>query len=337
MTTNDSAAPIRIGLLGAARITPSAVLEPAAKMSNVEVTRVAARNPLRAAAFASEHSIAGIAASYEELINADDVDVVYNPLPMSLHAEWTIAALRAGKDVFCEKPFASNAVEATEMVRVAEEEGRVLCEAFHYRYHPMFGRILNEVTSGRIGKLERVEAIFNVPISRESPSGEVDIRWDYAASGGSLMDLGCYPMSWVRHVTREEPTVISAEATEDPAKIDASMTCELAFPSGATGSVTSAMERGPEIGLTITGTHGSIVATNPMAPQKGNVLTITTANGVTTGPVDAGISYEHMLRAFVDHLVHGAPFPTQGQDSINNMAAIDAVYKAAGLPLRGMG
>lgn len=331
MTTS----PIRIGLLGAARITPKALIEPVGKRSDVEITRVGARDRNRAEAFAAEHGIAGVSNSYAEVIEADDVDVVYNPLPMSLHAEWTIAALRAGKHVFCEKPFASNAIEAAEMVRVADEEDRVLCEAFHYRYHPMFAHILSELASGRIGELRRVEGVFAVPISRESPGGAVDIRWDYEASGGSLMDLGCYPMSWVRHVTGEEPTVVSAEAVEDPEKVDAFMTCELAFPSGATGSVTSAMERGPEIALTITGSLGTIVANNPMAPQMGNQLTITTAAGTTAGPVDAGISYDHMVRAFLDHLVHGAPFPTMGQDSINNMAAIDAVYLAAGLPIRG--
>jgi len=327
--------PVRIGLLGAARITPKALIEPVAKISGVEVTRVGARDRGRAQAFADEHGIAGVSDSYRDVILANDVDVVYNPLPMSLHAEWTIAALRAGKDVFCEKPFASNATEAAEMVRVAKEQGRVLCEAFHYRYHPMFRRILDEVASGRIGTVTRVEGIFTVPISRTSPSGDLDIRWDYTASGGSLMDLGCYPMSWVRHITGEEPRVVSAEAIEDPDKIDAYMTCELAFPSGATGSVTSAMDRERDIALTVTGTEGSMYARNPMAPQMGNELTITTAAGTTSAPVDGGISYDHMVQAFLNHLVHGAPFPTMGADSVNNMAAIDAVYSAAGLPVRG--
>jgi len=284
---------IRIGILGAARIAPKALIEPAAKLAGVEVTRVAARSRDRAQAFADEHDIAGVSDSYADLIVADDVDVVYNPLPMSLHAEWTIAALRAGKHVFCEKPFASNATEAAEMVRVADEEGLVLGEAFHYRYHPMFSHIMDEVASGRIGTIERVEGTFNVEIAKQTASGALDLRWDYETSGGSLMDLGCYPMSWVRHVTGEEPTVISAEAVVDEPKIDTAITCELAFPSGATGSVTSAMTGAFETRLTIQGSAGRIDAVNPMAPQ------------------------------------------VSGQDSINNMAAIDAVYLAAGLPLRG--
>jgi len=320
---------IRFGILGAARIAPKALIGPVAKLPGVEVTRVAARDPERAKAFAAAHGIAGVAADYAELVAADDVDVVYNPLPMSLHHRWTIAALRAGKHVFCEKPFASNAAEATEMVEVAEETGLVLGEAFHYRYHPMFLRILDEVASGRLGRIERVEGRFEVPI------GQPDIRWDYATSGGSLMDLGCYPMSWVRHITGEEPEVVEAEAEVGPPNIDAAIRAELRFPSGATGSVASAMNRGRAIDLVVVGSDGRLEATNPMAPQMGNQLTITTDAGVTSGPIDGGISYDHMVRAFVDHLVHGAPFPTAAADSIANMAAIDAVYQTAGLPVRG--
>ncbi|MEM8922283.1 MAG: Gfo/Idh/MocA family oxidoreductase [Actinomycetota bacterium] len=327
---------VRFGVLGAARIAPKALLLPAAKLDGVEVTVVAARDRGRAEAFAAEHGIGSVVDGYADVIVSDEVDVVYNPLPMSLHAEWTIAALRAGKHVLCEKPFASNAAEAAEMVRVAEETGLVLGEAFHYRYHPMFERILGEVASGRIGRLRRVEGRFQVPIGgRPGTVDQPDIRWDFATSGGSLMDLGCYPMSWVRHVTGEEPEVVSASAVEGPPNVDASIEAELRFPSGATGLVASAMEGERRIELVIEGTEGSIEAVNPMAPQMGNTLTVTTAAGRTSGPIEAGISYDHMLRAFVDHLVLGSPFPTRGTDSVANMAAIDAVYAAAGLPLRG--
>ena len=322
--------PLRFGVLGAARIAPPALIEPAQTIDTVAVTRIAARDRSRAEAFAADHGIPNVSDDYRGVIEADDVDVVYNPLPMSLHAEWTIAALRAGKDVFCEKPFASNASEATEMVRVAEEEGRVLGEAFHYRYHPMFRLILEVVRGGHIGRIERVEGNFAIRIAQP------DIRWDYETSGGSLMDLGCYPMSWVRHVTGEEPAVVSAEAELGPPQIDAAITAELKFPSGATGRVHSSMVAPTDdISMMITGSDGEIVAANPMAPHKGNLLTIRSAAGETSGRIDGGVTYEHMLRAFVDHLVHGTPFPTSGQDSISNMAAIDAVYAAAGLNVRG--
>ena len=123
---------------------------------------MAARDQSRAEAFAAEHGIGGVSSDYAALIAADDVDVVYNPLPMSLHAEWTIAALRAGKHVLCEKSLAANAAEAAEMVRVAAETGQILGEAVHYRYHPLFDRVLALMAAGVIGDLERVVAIFSI-------------------------------------------------------------------------------------------------------------------------------------------------------------------------------
>ncbi len=321
---------LRFGVLGAARIAPGALLVPASKIESVEVTRVAARDRSRAEAFAREHRIPQVADDYRSLIEADDVDVVYNPLPMNLHAEWSIAALRAGKDVLCEKPLASNSSEAAEMVEVAEAEGRVLGEAFHHHYHPMFERVLDVVASGCIGEVVRVEGYFNIEISQP------DIRWSYETSGGSLMDLGCYPVTWVRHVIGAEPSVVDAGADVGPPDIDASIWAELSFPTGATGRVESSMvESDHDIRLVVTGSEGEIVAVNPLAPQNGNLLTIRTAAGETRGEIDAGSTYEHMVRAFADHVRHGTPFPTKGADSIANMHTIDEIYRRAGLPLRG--
>lgn len=332
--------PLRFGVLGAARIAPKALVAPLAKIDSAVVTRVAARDHDRAAAFAADNGIPEVSGSYEELIEADDVDVVYNPLPMHLHKEWTIAALRAGKHVLCEKPFASNATEAAEMVQVADETGQILGEAFHHWYHPMFQRILWLIEQGTIGEVTRAEGYFNIAIAEEY-NGRPDIRWDYAASGGSLMDLGCYSTIWVRHAVQacfpgEEPTVVSATATERPERIDADMAAELRFASGATARVESSMiQANAEVRLEVLGTSGSITAHNPLAPQNGNRLTVRTATGESSGPIEAGSTYEHMCRAFVDHVQIGTPFFTSGAESVANMAAIDAMYQTAGLPLRG--
>lgn len=328
--------PLRFGVLGAARIAPNAFVRPISKIDSAVVTRVAARDRGRATTFASENGIPEVSGSYQELLETDDVDVVYIPLPMHLHKDWTIAALRAGKHVLCEKPFASNATEAAEMVRVAEETGMILGEAFHHRYHPMFQRILEIIGLGTIGKVTRAEAYFNIKIP-ETYDGRPDIRWDYSASGGSLMDLGCYSTNWVRHAVGETPTVVSAQATERPENVDADMRADLSFPSGATGRVESSMiSDDDDIRLEVVGTEGSITAINPLAPQNGNTLTVRNDRGETSGPIEAGITYDHMCRAFVDHVQLGTPFPTQGDESIANMAAIDQMYTAAGLPIRGL-
>ncbi len=331
MVEDVNTQPLRFGILGAARIAPKALVGPVGLIDSALVTRIAARDQSRAEAFAKQHGIDNVSNSYADVIAAEDVDVVYIPLPMNLHHEWTIKALRAGKHVLCEKPFASNAEEAVEMVAVAKQEGRVLGEAFHHRYHPMFQRIVDVIASGAIGLVQRAEGYFNIAIAQP------DIRWDYACSGGSLMDLGCYSTMWVRHSVGEEPLVTAAGATEGPPNIDGDMWAELEFPGGATGRVESSMiNDGPsDIRLEVHGSKGSITAVNPLSPHSGNSLTIRTESGITQGEVLAGRTYDHMVRAFCDHVCHGTPFSTQGDDSIQNMAAIDAIYVAAGLPLRG--
>jgi len=322
-----------VGVLGAARIVRQALIDPLASLPDLRVARIAARDLSRARSFAFDVGIPAASATYADLVAADDVDIVYNPLPASLHAEWSMAALRAGKHVLCEKPFAANAAEAAEMVGVARAEGRCLGEAFHHRYHPLFHRVLAVVASGVLGPLQRLEGTFTVSIGRP------DIRWDSLTGGGAVMDLGCYVVSWFRHVTGEEPSAVRAEVEPDGADalVDAAMTAELVFPSGVTALLRVSMrpEVEPERRLRVEGADGWLEAANPISPQRGNHLVVETVGGRTVGPVDAGNSYVHMWRAFADHVAHGTPFVTSGDDAVANMASIDAIYRAAGLPPRG--
>jgi predicted dehydrogenase len=130
-----------MGTLGAARITPAAPIKPARQVPEVTVTAVAARDPARARQFAARHGIAAVHDSYEALLADPDVDAVYNPLPNSLHAPWTLRAIAAGKHVLCEKPFTSNEAEAAEVADAARSAGLVVMEAFHYRHHPLARRM----------------------------------------------------------------------------------------------------------------------------------------------------------------------------------------------------
>src|SRR3954471_11475035 len=145
--------PLRFGVLGAAKIAPGALVQPAKLGPEATVDVVAARDPERARRYAAEQGIPRVARDYAEVIADPEIDVIYNPLPMNLHEYWTIEALRAGKHVLCEKPFAANAAEAERMVEVAAQTGRLLVEAFHYRYHPLFERVLQIVQSGELGPI----------------------------------------------------------------------------------------------------------------------------------------------------------------------------------------
>jgi predicted dehydrogenase len=323
---------LRIGVLGAAKITPDALIQPAAASERAEVVAIAARDPGRARAFAEEHGIAQVDLDYAALVRNPEIDAVYNPLPASLHAEWTLAALQCGKHVLCEKPFAANARETERMVAAANESGLVLLEAFHYRYHPMADRILEVIASGALGDLRQLEAAFCVPIADPE-----DIRYDLSLGGGATMDLGCYPIHWCRLAAGAEPTVLRAEAREEPSGIDVSMTAELRFPGDLHGEVRCSMaaDTGFRAFLQVTGSEGELRADNPLVPHLGNQLRVRAGGEEKSEMVEGRSTYDHQLDAFAAAVLDGEAQPTGGQDGIANMRVIDAVYRAGGMQPRG--
>ncbi len=323
---------LRFGILGAAKIAPAALIEPARLGSEASVDVVAARDPERARRFAVEHGIPRVAKDYRELVEDPNLDVIYNPLPMHLHETWTIAALRAGKDVLCEKPFAANAAEAERMVQIAAETGRLLVEAFHYRYHPLFERVLGIVRSGVLGRLRHMDAGFKVAIADRN-----DLRHRYDTAGGATMDLGCYPLHWMRQVAGAEPSVIRARADQGAAHVDVTMNAELSFPGGLTGQMVTSMADHEKFAtwLRVEGEQGTLHVQNPLAPHKGHQLELTLNGQTKSEQVQGESTYRHQLLAFCRAVHTREPLPTMAADSIANMRLIDAVYRAAGLPVRG--
>ena len=324
--------PFRFGILGAAKIAPNALTLPAKQVPEVEVTAIAARDPARAREFAKANGITRVLATYEDLIADREIDVIYNPLPNSLHCEWSIRAMRAGKHVFCEKPIASNATEAARMAQAADETGMLLVEAFHYRYHPLADRIRELIRGGAIGKLQHVEGNFSVPIP------PTNIRFDWNLAGGATMDLGCYPLHMIRYFSGMTPRVIAAKAQLGPPNIDVKMEADLELASGVTARMTCSMAADAQLGASFLarGDRGELQATNPVGPHWGHQLTITTPAGTTKETVPGDTSYTHQLRAFVA-LLRGDKnaFPTDAHDGVIGMRIIDEVYRAAGLPPRG--
>ncbi len=332
--------PLRLGVLGAAKISKKAIFNPVADLINVEVVAIASRDVARAHAQADEHGVAQVVANYEAVLDDDAVEAVYNPLPISLHHEWTIAALQAGKHVLCEKPLASNASEAQEIVDAAASAERHMVEAFHWRYHPLAARIRSLLDEGAIGEIRHIDARFDVPI----PATD-DVRQSWELSGGALMDLGCYPVQWARFVAGTEPTVTAATMTEGRPRVDVRTEVGLSFPASGDGDAISArlftsMEDGVErvASLTVEGTEGVMQVDNPLAPHVANRLRVTPNGQAST--VDEQVAgrstYHHQLVAFHDLVRYGAPVPTGGDDSVATMKVIDAAYTAAGLTPRGV-
>jgi predicted dehydrogenase len=322
--------PIRFGILGAARIAPDALIKAAHNVPEAQVVAIAARDPKRAREFAAANGIPRVLATYDDLVNDPDLDVIYNPLPNSLHCEWTIAALRAGKHVLCEKPLASNAAEAERMARAADESGKILGEAFHYRYHPLADRIRALMTDGTLGRLVNVEGHFSVPIP------ETNIRFDWGLAGGATMDLGCYPLHMIHYFSGMTPRVIRATAETGPKNIDIAMDVALELDGGVTARMVCAMKKDSVINATFSarGDRGELGVINPIAPQRGHQLTVKTAAGEKNETVPGDTTFTHQLRAFVKAMRGEAKFPTDGAEGIVNMRVIDDVYRAAGLPPR---
>ncbi|MCH2213259.1 MAG: Gfo/Idh/MocA family oxidoreductase [Fuerstiella sp.] len=324
---------IRIGILGAARIAPGALIDPCADEARAEVHCIAARDRGRAEQFAVEHGIPVVHNDYNDVISDPVIDAVYNPLPISLHHEWTIRALRADKHVLCEKSLSANAREAAEMATVAEDTDRILMEAFHYRYHPVFHRAKEIVDSGMLGQLRSIDAVFHIEITDPE-----DIRMIYETGGGVTMDIGCYPISWVRHITGEEPIDVTAAAETGAANVDTFLQARFRFPAGIEATVSGDMRPGTEkrMELTVTGDQGTIKVTNPLVPHKGHRIELDVQGHRTAEELDHRTTYAYQLDAFIDAVENGTPLLTGPADAVKQMQLIDRCYEAAGLPLRGL-
>jgi predicted dehydrogenase len=318
----------RIGLLGASRIAPPAVIAPAAKNPDFEISVVAARDAGRAKAYAGQHGIGAVAADYAELVRRDDVDVVYNALPPVGHAEWSIAALEAGKAVLCEKPFAMNAAEARAMTEAASRTGGVLLEAFHYRFHRVIRDAEALVRGGALGALTGGSAEFRVNIAR-TPD---ELRWRAELGGGGLMDLGCYPIHALRTLIGAEPTVTSAAGSFE-GRVDVDISAQLAFPGGVAAEMSCALVA-PAFSarLRLEGERGRLEIRNFLAPQMGCRFTTTLDGQTETRPTDGPTTYEAQL-IHLAQVLRGQTKPlTGGADAVANMTVIDAIYAAAGRP-----
>ncbi|OCB37928.1 oxidoreductase [Mycobacterium malmoense] len=328
---SERGATVRIGILGAARIAPLALINPARENAEVDVAAVAARDASRARAFADRHGIQRVHGSYEELIADPEVDAIYNPLPNGLHGKWTRAALAAGKHVLCEKPFTANAAEAREIAALAAESGRVVMEAFHYRYHPLTLRIEEIIASGELGTLQQVEASVCFPLPKFS-----DIRYNYSLAGGATMDAGCYAVDMVRTFGGSTPEVVSAKAKLRDPQVDRAMTAQLRFEAGHTGRVRCSMWSSNLLQLSakVKGDRGELRVLNPVMPQSFHRLSVRSAEGKRAERFPRRPSYAYQLDAFAAAVLRAEPVKTTSEAAVENMSVIDAIYRAAGLPLR---
>ncbi|MDG9708605.1 Gfo/Idh/MocA family protein [Streptomyces sp. DH10] len=326
--------PLRIGVLGAARITERSLIDPA-RATGHRLVAVAARDRARAEAFAAEHGVERVAGSYAELVADPEVDVVYNPLANGLHGPWNLAALAAGKHVLSEKPSASNAREAAEVREAARKAGTVFMEAFHYLFHPVTRRLHELLESGELGELRHVEAMVAI-----AAPPDTDPRWSLPLAGGALMDLGCYSLHALRMLAPwagGPPRLAGARGGERAGApgVDEWLDADLEFPGGATGSARCHMAYdGLEMSIRITGSRGEATAPNFVLPQMDDRIVVRTPEGERTEHLGTRSSYTYQLEAFAARVRDGAALPLDADDAVTTMALIDDCYRAAGFEPR---
>ncbi len=326
-------APLKIGILGAARIADDGIVDPSRVLGH-RLVAVAARDRSRAEAFAAQRGVEKVHQTYAEVIDDPEVEVVYNALVNSLHAKWNQYALNAGKHLLSEKPFASNAAEALVVRDVARTAPGQIVEGFHYLHHPVNQRLRELVTSGELGEVQQVDIELSIPAPPDS-----DPRWSLELAGGATMDLGCYVLNAARQFGRwldQAPSVVRAEATLKKPGVDAAMWVELAYPGGIPGRLHWDMNaEARQMVWTVTGTAATAVVPAFAVPHLDNRIVITRNGSTEEQTLGDQTSYTYQLAALADTLQTGAEFLIDVDDSVANAELIDEVYRRAGLSPRG--
>jgi predicted dehydrogenase len=322
--------PLRIGVLGAARIAGRAIAGPV-RTTGDRLVAAAARDRRRAERFAATHGVERVLDAYADVVGDREVEVVYNPLPNGLHGPWNLAAIAAGKHVLTEKPSASNAEEAREVRDAAAAAGVTLLEGFHYLYHPVTRRLHELLASGELGELRHVE----VDMVTAAPP-DTDPRWSLELAGGALMDLGCYGLHAHRVLAPwagGPPRVTAARGGERAGHpgVDEWLQADLEFPGGATGSTRCHMAGdGVHMTCRIIGDRGEANAANFVLPTMDDRVTVTTPRARWVERLGRRPTYTYQLEALRAHLREGGPLPIDADDAVATMELIDGCYRAAG-------
>jgi predicted dehydrogenase len=325
-------ATLRWGILSTADIARTKVIPGMRKAKRCSIAAIASREAGRAEAVALELGIPRAHASYEALLADPEVDAVYIPLPNHLHAEWSIAAARAGKHVLCEKPLALTADDAQRMIDVADAEGVTLMEAFMYRLHPSWQAVAELVASDEIGRLVSVQSWFSY-----FNDDATNIRNIREVGGGALFDIGCYSVNLSRLLFDAEPRHVSAALMRDPATgVDVLTSAILTFDSGI-ATFTCSTRAEDDQRVHIYGTTGRISIGIPfnIPPDRPTEVYVTAGGDPPVAPDTRVLTFEvadpYTVEAerFAAAVLDGRPAPVPPNDGVANLRVIERIFEAA--------
>ncbi len=265
---------LRWGLLSTARINRS-VIPPIRGSVRSELHAVASRDIVKAKAYAKEWHIPHAIGTYEELLAREDIDAIYNPLPNHLHAEWSIRAAEAGKHVLCEKPLALSVAEVDQVMAAAKQHNVVIAEAFMYKHHPQTLKVLELIEQETIGELLLIKGAFTFNLDRPD-----DVRWVPEWGGGSIWDVGCYPISFTRLVAKAEPVEVFGWQATGATGIDVVFSGQMRFASGLLAQFDCGVRAPYRTSMEIVGTKGAIELGSPFKPAGGEWIKIKRGDSV---------------------------------------------------------
>lgn len=315
---------VRWGILSTANIGRS-VIRGIGMSDGSCVQAVASREYTRAYEWAKEHGIPRVFGSYEDMLASGEIDVVYNPLPNSLHAEWTVKALEAGLPVLCEKPFTVSASQARNVVAEAKRRGLLVAEAFMYRFHPIYDQLHELIRTGVIGELLCIKSVFAFRLTDRS-----NIRCSAELAGGALMDVGCYCVNLARRIAGCEPETAQAFERRKPGGVDDSLWGMLRFPNGIVSQFECSIENYSRKHAEIVGTEGMLILENPWFPGEEQAHIVLKRDDheeriQTPGANCYRLEVEDFAHAYRTH----EPLRWAAEDAVANMTVIDALYASA--------
>lgn len=321
---------LRWGLLSTARIN-RALIPPIRGSARGELAAVASRGAAKAEAYAREWSIPRAYGSYEAMLAADDIDIVYISLPNHLHAGWAVKCVEAGKHVLLEKPFALTVEEVSRVADAAGRAGKVVAEAFMYRHHPQTLKVKELVDGGAIGSVALVRASFTFNLTREN-----DVRLDPTMGGGSAWDVGCYPVSLAQFIYGAPPEEVFGWRNDDPAGIDGAFVGQMRYAGGRLAQFDCGFRAPFRAHAEIVGGAGTITLSAPFKPDVNEQIGLRRGEAEERIAVDGQPLYAGEVEDMHDAVLDGKPPRVSLAESRNHVATICALYESArrGQPVR---
>jgi predicted dehydrogenase len=314
---------LRWGLLGTANINKALIVPLRTSKRNI-LQAVASRSQDKADEYARKNRIKRAYGSYADLLADPDIDVIYNPLPNHLHAEWTIKAVQAGKHVLCEKPLALSLAEVDAISAAAEKYGKVVTEAFMYRSHPQTLKAREIVADGKLGKVKLVRGSYTYPGTDPD-----NYRWKPEMGGGGLWDVGCYPLSYTRFVLGTEPLEVFGWQVTGPTSVDEVFVAQMRFPGDIYAQIDCSVRIPYHVFMEIIGDQAALIIPNPYNPGVKESLYLSKAGKVETIKMKGIESYTGEVEDMADAILLSKPPRLSLADSRFNTAAILALFESA--------